>query len=79
MNTDMDKTLVSLRAELRKSTDSVVKRWLYNAIHCIMKAVEQQKLVDKKAERKLKQEAKDQADAMKEALNEIEKKRHRIK
>ena len=75
----MDKTLVALKAELRKVTDAVTKRWLYNAIHCVLKAIEQQKLIVKKEERKLKQDAKDQAEAMKDALKEIEKKRHRIK
>lgn len=75
----LEKTLIVIKDDLRKVTDAVTKRWLTNSIHCLMKAIEREKLITKKAERKLKQEAKEQAEALREALREIEKKRHRIK
>lgn len=74
----MDKTIVALKAELRKATDETVKRWLYNGIQCVLKAMEQQ-LVVKKAEKKLKQEAKVHDESIKYAIKELDKKRHRIK
>ena len=76
---NIDKNLIDLKLQLRKVTDAVTKRWLTNSIHCLMKAIEREKMITKKAERKLKQEAKEQAEALREALREIEKKRHRIK
>ena len=75
----MDKTVVALKAELRKATDETVKRWLHNGIHCVVKAMEQQKLVAKKAAKKIKQEAKAHDEEMKYAIKELDKKRHRIK
>lgn len=75
----MEQVLKSLRAELNKATNDVVKRNLRNSIYFVMKAIEQVKMLAKKAERKLKQEEKEQAAAKKAALAEIEKQRHRIK
>lgn len=75
----MEQVLKSLRAELNKATNDVVKRNLRNSIYFVMKAIEQVKMLAKKAERKLKQEEKEQAAAKKSALAEIEKQRHRIK
>lgn len=75
----MEALLKSLRLELNKATDDIVKRNLRNSIYFLMKAIEQVKLVAKKAERKLKQAEKEAEAAKKEALREIERKRHRIK
>ena len=75
----MEALLKSLRLELNKATDDIVKRNLRNSIYFVMKAIEQVKLVAKKAERKLKQAEKEADAVKKEALKEIEKKRHRIK
>lgn len=70
----MEALIKSLLIELSKATDDVVKRNLRNSIYFAKKAVEQQKLLVKKAERKLKQKAKDEADAKKIALREAETK-----
>jgi hypothetical protein len=75
----MDNVLKVLRDELIKANDDTVKRDLRYAIHFVMKAIVQQKSQIKKIAKKIKQEAKERAEAMRLALEEIEKKRHRIK